>query len=273
MKNSFLIVLLLVAACGGTDFKKVEKLDQFRILAVVTTNPEVVPGAGVTLQLYVSDVAGGGRTISGTTMACIDPGISLGAEVNCDHDPSAVADTYDIDTTAGDMGSANLFTGLASDTLSVTVPVSILAGRTAREQINGMGYIVIFNFEVEGRTISIFKRIIASSKVTLNTNPSGSAILLNGIPIGNAPDDEDILRVTSNAPESYDFINVDGDLETRTEELQAAWFVTQGEVDKPKSDVNENVKYLSNAATIPSVIVSIVRDERGGVEIVREVLP
>lgn len=272
MKLSLFLILFLFISCGDQDFKKVEKLDGFRILSVVTSTPEVTPGTAVTLQLFVSDVEGAGRVINGTTVACVDPGISLGAKVNCDHDPTAVTDTYTIDTTTADMTS-NLFTGLAADTLNVTVPAAILTGRSAREQHNGVGYIVIFNFEVDGEEITAFKRVVATNRGSLNSNPSGSAILLNETPISATPQKDDKLKMTSSAPETYDYINIDGSTDTRTEEFQVAWYVTKGEFDSPKSDINETIKYLSKAATGPSLVVGIVRDERGGVEIVREFFP
>ena len=272
MKYIWPMILFLMVACGDQNFKKVEKLGEFRILSVFTTTPEVVPGAGVTLQLFVSDVAAGGRIINGTTISCIDPGISFGARANCDHDPSAVTDTYTVDTTTADMTS-NLFTGLTADTLSVTVPAGIFLGRSTREQFNGVSYIVIFTFEVDGKEVSVFRRIVATNKVALNTNPSGSFILLNGVAINSTPNEDDKLRLTSSAPETYDYKTIDGSIETRSEDFQVAWFVTEGKLDKPKSGVSETVKYLGETATDPSLVVAIVRDERGGVEIVREFFP
>jgi hypothetical protein len=278
MNKLFLLIISLLFYSCGDDFKKVEVLSEFRILSVVasTNNPEVLPGAVVNLQLFVSDVKGGGRTINGTTVACIDPGIAFGAKVNCDHDPSAVPGTYDIDTANDlDLRADNLFTGLASDVLNVTVPAGIFAGRSTTEQFNGVSYIVIFNFTVDGKAVSVFKRIVATNRGSLNTNPTGSAVFLNGVAIASAPAPakDDKLKVTTSSPETYKFINAEGDTETRTEVFQVAWFITQGTFDKPKSDVDETVKYLGDAATIPSLVISIVRDDRGGAEIVREIFP
>jgi hypothetical protein len=274
-KLFLLIISLLLYACGD-DFKKVEVLSEFRILSIVANSPEVDPGPvlDVKLRLFVSDVKGGGRLIKGTTVACIDPGIAFGAKVNCDHDPSAVPGTYDIDTTLDpNLGAAKLFTGLATNELTVRIPETIFAGRSTTEQFNGVSYIVIFNFTVDGKAVSVFKRIVATNRGSLNTNPTGSAVFLNGVAIASAPAKDDKLKVTTSSPGTYDFINAEGDTETRTEVFQVAWFITQGQFDKPKSDVDETVKYLGDAATIPSLVISIVRDDRGGVEIVREVFP
>jgi hypothetical protein len=279
MKYSFFLMFILLASCGDDNFNKVEVLKGFRILSVVMTNPatdsEVQEGTVVRLQLYVSDIEGAGRTqpIVGTATSCIDPGISLGAKVNCDHDPSAITGAFSLDTGSGDL-PANLYTGLADDFVDVTVPVGIFTGRSARDQFNGVSYIVIFNFTVDGKEVSAFKRIVATNRspLNLNQNPSGSSILLNGSAISTAPSKNDILEVTSNLPQTYEYITLDGNTETRTEELAVAWFVTQGEFDKPKSDVNESVKYLGSAPTVPSIVLTVVRDNRGGVEIVRRKL-
>ena len=276
MKYLFLCLIILFVVSCGDDFKKVETLGEFRILSVVTTTPEVAPGTGVSLQLFVSDVKGGGRPISGTTIACIDPGIAFGAKVNCDHDPSASPGTYDIHTAndAG-LGLGNLFTGLAPDVTNVTVPAGIFLGRSTTEQFNGVSYIVIFNFTVDGREVSAFKRIIATNReiLKLNNNPSGSTISQNGIAPGPVLNKDDELQVTTDAPEVYDFINTEGVNETKTETFQVAWFVTQGKFSKPKSNVDEIVEYQGDTPTVPSLVVSIVRDDRGGVEIVRESFP
>lgn len=270
MKPLNFILLIFSVACGGSNFKKVEVLEEFRVLSAVTSTPEVAPGAAVNLQLFVSDVKGGPRVIPGTTVSCIDPGISYGASVNCDHDPFAVADTYDVDTTG-----LTLYTGLAPAILSVTVPAGIFTGRSVKDQSNGVGYIVIFNFDVDGKKVSAFKRIIATTRTgaELNSNPTGSSILLNGVAITTTPNKNDKLKMTSSSPEAYTFINTDGNSETRTEEYQVAWYVSTGKFDKPKSDVDETVKYLGNTASAPSVLVGIVRDDRGGVDIIRKTFP
>lgn len=275
MKHYYLLILFLVASCGNTDMKKVELLNEFRILSIVTSNatptPEVTPGSSVSLQLYVSDINGGGRTINGTTISCIDPGISFGAKVSCDHDPLAVQDTYTVDTNGGDF-STNLYTGLAPDTLDITVPAGILNGRTTREQFNGVGYITIFSFFVDGKTVTAFKRITATNRGALNLNPSGSSILLNGTGISVAPEKNDKLLMTSNTPESFEYMTSNGDIETLREEYQVAWFINKGEFDRPKSDINETIKYLGDRPVASSLIlIGIVRDERGGVEIVRKI--
>lgn len=269
MRAMYLLILILVVSCGGDDFKKIEKLGDFRILAVLANTPEVSPGDVVSVQPFFTDVKAAGRIINGTTVACIDPGIAFGAKVNCDHDPSAVTGVYNIDTTTM---AATLFTG-PGNSISITVPATIFAGRSSREKFNGVGYIVIFSFIVDGKTISAFKRITATDRGSFNANPSGSSILLNGGSITSFPDKNDKLQVNSSAPQIFDYQTIDGNIESRTEKMQVAWYLTEGELDKPKSDVDEASEYQGKRATGPTLVIAIIRDERGGVDIVREFFP
>ncbi len=258
MKVIYLLVLVMLASCGGDDFKKIEKLEEFRILAIKADTPEVTPGASVNIQLFVSDIKAAGRTINGTYVACIDPGIAYGAKVSCDHDlTSAAPATYNIIT------ATNGFT----TPVGITVPNTIFYGRSTREQFNGIGYIVIFNFTVDGQDVSAFKRITATNRGSFNSNPNGSSILLNGVAISAFPIDNDQLRATSSSPESFNYQNLDGTSESRTEKMQVAWYVSEGELENSKSDIDENVKYKGIAGPGPKIVVAVIRDERGGVDV------
>jgi hypothetical protein len=268
-----LFILLLLASCGDDTFKKVEKLDSFKIVAIEASQPEVNPGGSSTLRLFVSDTAGpvGGRVITGNYIACIDPGISLGAPVSCAHDPAAVSGNYNIDTTAPDLAN-NLYTGY-SGSLNITVPNTILIGRSSRDQSNGVGYLVIFNFSVDGKTITSFKKINATNRASLNNNPNGSAILLNGAPVVSLPQEGDILDLTTSTVEDYVYIEVDGTSQTRTEEIDVAWYATGGNFDRPKSNLGEEVKLTEDPPSGAYLILAVVRDDRGGQEVVRITIP
>jgi hypothetical protein len=50
------------------------------------------------------------------------------------------------------------------------------------------------------------------------------------------------------------------------ESFQVAWYVSNGELDKPKSSVNENVTFQKASAQSPFTLVAVIRDERGGIE-------
>jgi hypothetical protein len=270
----FIIFLLILAGCSDSKFARVEELKGFRILGVVASAPEVAPGGTSNLQLVVSDPNGGGRTISGQTRSCIDPGISLGASVSCDHDPTTVTGTYAIDfANDADLGSADLYTGVATQTLNVTVPAIIFTGRSARDQSNGVGYITIFDFDVDGKRVSAFKRVSATNRGSFNSNPSITNVLLNNVPLLAKPAKDDKLKVTTGVAETYNFINIDGSTEVKSEEVAVAWYVSYGELNKPKSEVEEDVKYLSSPPGSTMIIFTLVRDDRGGLALQKNVLP
>jgi hypothetical protein len=272
MKALWITSLFILLSCSDDNFKKVENLSGFRVLAIQSNPVEVTNSGTVGLQLYVSDVKGGGRAISATTEACIDPGVTLGAAVSCDHDPTTVTGSYSFNTdTDSQMGAANLYTGLADQVLNVTIPAFIFTGRSERDKVNGVGYLVIFRFDVDGKKVVSYKRILATTRTTLNQHPSVSGILLNGGAIAGKPSKDDRLKVQVSAPETYTYINVDGSSEVKTENLQTAWYVSEGELDTSKASVSESVKFKSSTPTGTMLIISIVRDERGGVEFRQEV--
>ncbi len=263
--------LLLLSSCGETDFKRLELLEGFRILAITTATSEVNPGDTVTdLQVFFSDPGSGGRLITGTTVSCTDPGIAFGAEVSCDHDLLSVAGTYNLDTSADD-DTFGLFTGLASATASVTVPATILLGRSARDQSNGVGYIIIFTFDVAGQEYKTFKRILASTRPIKNLNPgspTASSIQMNGGPLA-LPTKGDLFKVTSNTEEVYNYVTTEDVVENRSEIFQVAWYISEGELSLAKTFVSEQVKYTTETPQVPFTLLAIIRDERGGIEILQ----
>lgn len=262
--------LFFVLSCGNDNLPKVEVLAGFRIIGISATNPEVAPGGASTLSLYISDPQGGGRVINGSYVACVDPGIALGAEASCSKDPSAVSGTYSIDTTVPDLAN-NLYTGF-SGSLALTVPATILNLRPDRDKFNGVNYLAIFTFQVDGKTIKSFKRIVATNRGSLNANPATPTILVNGGAIASVPREDDSLSVTGITPESYQFQNIDGTVENRQESLEIAWFVNSGEVNRPKALLGDEVEF-TEAPAGPFLILSVVRDGRGGFSVQRNYIP
>lgn len=261
-----IILILFCLSCGDDNFKKVEKVESFRILGIKADFPEVSPGTSVNLLPIISDVNGESQVISGSYEACIDPGISRGATVSCDHDTSKVEDEYDI-VIANLTPNADGRSGF-SDPLSITIPNSILLGRSDREKFNGVGYIVIFRFIVNDVEYKSFKRIIATTRNTLNSNPVADDILINGSVHSKAPSNGDVLKLKiSNAPESYSVINVDGKLENRKESYQIAWYTDKGSFNLSKVLIDEPVEFEGSEAN--NLTMAIVRDGRGGVDLIK----
>lgn len=274
MKLLFSFFILLFVSCSNDKFKRVENLENFRILAITSTAPEVAPGGVSTLSLLLSDRKGGGRVISGTVKSCLDPGISLGADVSCDHDPQTITANYSIDTVNDvDLGAANLFTGLATNTVTVTVPATILIGRSDRDKFNGVAYLSIFSFRVDGTDVVAFKRTFATDRGSFNSNPTINSMRLNDSPINTKPLKGDKLSVSASTPQSFSYQTIEGGLESRTEKAEVAWYVSEGALSKSKASTSESVEYKTNEPSGTEVIIAIVRDDRGGVSYFREVLP
>lgn len=265
----YFILFLLCLSCGGDDFKKVEKLDSFRVLGVLADKPEVAPGDSVDVQVLISDVNGTESTIDGSYELCIDPGISRGALVSCSHDP--LTNPISISIPIVNLSPDALFRTGLSQIFSITVPMNILDGRSARDSFNGVGYLVIFKFNVNNEEFIAFKRIIATSRGSLNTNPTGSSLLVNGSPVSQAPVDGDELSVTSSIPESYSVINIDGVQENRTEKYELAWYTSSGNLSSSKTSIDETVDYEGEEPS--SLTIALIRDERGGLDFVKVSYP
>lgn len=245
----YLLLILLCVACGDDKFRKVEKLEPgFRVLGIVASQPEISAAVTVNLEVLASNINGSG-TVNGTYEACIDPGISRGARVSCAHDPSKQTGSYSI--TFGPSGVA------AGAPVGIAVP-DVRIGRNVRDRFNGVGYIVIFSFIDGGQTSTAFKRILVSDRPVVNINPG--TITIN--PVGLPTDGTRLTATASNPRQVYDVINVDGSVETRTEQYEVAWYTNSGEFDNSKARIDEDVEFKGK--TPPTFIMSIVRDERGG---------
>jgi hypothetical protein len=264
---NFILLLTVLLSCGDDNFRKVEKLSGFRVLGIKADQPEIMDsfdGTSVDLDIIVSYVNWNTQPVDVEAISCIDPGVGYGAEVNCDHDPSAIPTSFSFNF--GSIGSASSFTGVINR--SVNIPGNLLTGRSARDQFNGVAYLTIFIFEVDGETHKVFKRIVVTNRGSLNSNPSADNIQLNGADISSFPLNGDILSIsTLGLPETYTYRTVENIDETRTEEFQVAWYVSEGKLSRSKTYVGEETEYdKSEATSISSVVVAIVRDERGGLD-------
>ena len=269
----YLLPLFLLFSCGDDSFRKVEELDAFRILAIEADTPEVAAGDVSNLNLYLSDPKSTGRNVTFDVKACVDPGIGRGADVSCDFDPGAFTDSLTVDT--GTLGSGAFNTGRTS-TLAITVPADILQNRSSLERFNGVGYIVIFTADIDGKEVKSFRRILVTSRPPgdRNNNPAISRLELNGSVLGAVkPKKNDDLSVIANAPENYSVILSDGSTENRAESYNVAWYLSSGTVNKPKAKVGVTVEYLDDPPADDLLVVAVVRDERGGVVVQEVVVP
>lgn len=254
----YFILLILLVSCGGDNFRKVEKLDGFRVLGVKADLPEISQvGGNVDLNVLASDINGSG-IIEGSYTECIDPGIGRGAEVKC----NSAEKPYDIDFTGNPTR-----TGLGP-TITIIVPGNVLIGRTELEKFNGVAYIVIFKFNVSGVETKIVKRIVVTDRGDLNSNPTADGILLNGVAIISNPVGGDKLNLFTNSiPENYQYLNVDGSQENKTETYEVAWYTSDGEFNKPKASINDTVEYTGDSPS--TVTIGVLRDGRGGMDFIQ----
>ena len=267
MKFIFLCcVLLCLFSCGDDGFKKYEKLEQFRVLGIVADTPEVNDtGEVVTLTPIVSDISNQGREVTITINACVDPGVSRGADVSCEVGTLTQEVVYnsgnavDLNVTLG----ASLFTG-AMPNVSITIPSGILTGKTIFEQYNGVDYLLIFDFKSGGESlVKSFKRIKVSSRPTKNSNPvlgTVGSLSLNS-------SEQDLEVENSSSKETFDFYSLSGKLEQKDEVMYLTWFTSSGEINNSQVYVGEpaNLTFSSSLPT-EAVVVVLLRDGRGGLD-------
>ena len=268
---SALLSLFIFVGCGNDDLPQVETLQGFRVLGIVANNPEVAAGGSANLQLLVSDVNGGGRTISGTYRACPDPGISLGAEPSCAGVSGATAATaFSVDFST--LGSS--YTGLNATTYTINVPADILDNATTIQQTNGKGYVVVFRFNVDGKTVRAFKTLIVSNRGTKNSNPSAPTIRLNGAALTSLPVVNDQLTINNlTDEETYQAFFSNGTLATLTESYELAWYVSKAKLSAGKVAEGDSVKFETAPEAGPFVALVVVRDERGGIGFAKVDIP
>ncbi len=271
MKHLILfLIMIIISSCGDDKLNKVETLGGFRILAIKASASEKTQANGLTVTAtpYVSDVNGAGRSITGTVDGCVDPGVAYGADATCEGNSTKVSAAYTIN---GARGGTKLNSGWADPTAALSIPDAIFTGRTTREKFNGVPFLIVFTFVVDGSTYKSFRRIHITNRTSLNTDPTLSSLKLNGGAIAK-PSNGDSLSASYSGAETYDYMRVDGVTETRTEKLVMAWYVSEGELDISKATAAESVKYKSTPPSGNLLVIGVLRDERGGVAVQDDLL-
>lgn len=270
--TSLLFVALLLGGCSDSDLPESFNLESFRVLALIADQPDVDPGTTVTITPLISDIAGGGRTITFSAKACIDPGVAYGAAPSCDGTATEI--TLTTNTPLTGLVAPN-YTGLATSTLAVTVPsASVIFGQAStRDQFNGVDYLITLSFSLpDGSVVRSFRRISVSTRTSKNQNPAYEAVpLLSGdAPLTSLPSTEFNLHVdlTPASQETYEEIRFDGVQINQTEALETSWFISDGELTPSVTD-DEGATKITPADQAPAdhdtVIVAVTRDGRGGV--------
>jgi len=268
---NLLMILLLLLGCSDSSFKKYALLEDFRVLAIVADKPEISSsGETVSLTPIVSDIKNEGRSITVEIVACLDPGVSYGADIDCSGElgEQSIAynsgNTVDLATSLG----ASVYTGEISS-VNVTIPGDLISSRSIIEQYNGIDYLIIFKFSISGSVVlTSLKRIKISTNPSKNNNPTLAA---NSISFSEQTpallEDEQRLTVTvSSGAETYSFYSLTEGLESTQEDISLSWFTSSGEISNSQINDGEFSK-LTLASPLPSeaVISVLVRDGRGGI--------
>jgi hypothetical protein len=244
------------------------RLDKLRVLALQANFPEVAPGATVTITPYISNV-GAGTTLSHEAKFCLDPSFGFGAEPTCEGVSSIDIPSTGITSPTDGVGNTN--------TINVTVPASILTGRSTQDQFNGVPFLMVYKLsDNTGQSVRAFRRILVSNKPTKNTNPVISNFLVNGSATTTYPTlvSNLSLSFTPASAESYLEQLADGTQVTRTETLQTTWFITSGEVKFFRTLGTDSTEFTP-ANPIPSkaIIFAVTRDGRGGIDVQKITAP
>lgn len=262
---------LVLMSCSNQNLPKYNTLDRLRILALISQPPEVNPGDSVTITPLVSDI-NEATALTYAAFACLDLGISMGAEPTCTGNPSTVPLSNGAIST---LSPTKSFTGVAN-AISFSVPnqQTILGSRSPAQQYNGVAY--IFEYVLQnsrGEELRAIKRIAVSdaSKTTKNTNPIINDFLFNGVsvtstmPLGTTISAS--LSFTGAPTESYTRMNSSGELISESEELITTWFITDGKMKFQRTiglDANEYQTPAQTPAGRDTYLIGVSRDGRGG---------
>lgn len=264
--QSVILASLILSGCGKGNFAEYNQLGSLRVLALHVNQPEVSPGASVTLTPVLSDIVGAGRALSWKAEGCIDPGVGFGAAPSC----ARALDRKDLGSGAVAPALVPPAYTQAVAHFSVTVPTDILLNRNTVDQTNGVAYLVTYQVSAsDGTMVNAFKRIIASNRTQKNTNPTILDVLNRGTSLSALPTESTSLsiRLQGGSTESYSALTTDGQEVIRSETLITTWFVSDGNFEKVRVLADsENPYSPPSIAPIGHsvVIVPIVHDGRGG---------
>ncbi len=272
--QNLLLSAFFLTACSDSNLPKVQALGGFRILGLQASQPELnsasLPST-ITITPVISDLGSGGRDITVSGSACIDPGVSLGASPNCDNIPGKIDLAPQTITPTATTNNSQLFgtpslTG-ALPPISVTVPAGILSGRNSVDQFNGVSFLVVLKLTAGNSTISAYKRIVVSTKTTVNTNPTFSGILANGVALTSLPSAAVQLTSLASAASTFEYKDSSGNLKTQSKTLVVSYFISDGELKKSKTDPSTQNQWIPPSTAPsgrPTTIVAVVYDSLGG---------
>ncbi|MDA8793809.1 hypothetical protein N9N67_11225 [Bacteriovoracaceae bacterium] len=268
---STILSLLFLLSCSEGMQKKYYRLEDLRILAMITDNPEVNSVQAITVTPIISYPDGGSTTLDISYEGCLDPGITYGEELDCDKGiaDTRVSGTYTYNTS--NLGTNSNYTGAVTP-FSFTLPAInfvLLNSLTTKAAFNGIDYLIyitVIDQNNSSQEIEVLKRIKLSSKTSgLNTNPTiTGTIQADGVNLTSYPSSKVELTVGGlSDPESYE-LETDVGLETIEENMQVTWFTNAGSLQYTRS-VNNDPNEYDPRSNSGGTIVAIYRDNRGGI--------
>ena len=303
----------LTPGCGSDTLPAYTVLQGLRIVGLVLDQPEInfdgtsfTPNT-VNITPIVSDLYGGGRSLTYKLYHCLDPGVGLGAVPTCTGNPTRTdvstgtafdvtsgLGTFSAPNATGDIGSINI--PLNSAPLIALYSATFSNLSTARK-FNGTSILIFFELfptGEESKKITVFKRLVFSgpAKATKNQNPAPGSLAFrqNGAAITSLPTAESQVEafVPSSENESYQEMSSTGSLSTLTETIETIWFLTGPEdVECSNTDTCTTDGLFERIRTVPGelnlfkppkvaipttrgrILIGIAKDNRGGATFTR----
>lgn len=262
---------LSCSGCGIPNFTKFVQLGGLRVLTIKANTPEVDPtGVSVQLTPAISDLNGGGRTLTVNVQTCADTGVSVGGAPACTNPDTNNTTTFSSTT----LGSNNTYTG-DGPVFTVNVPANPVNYSVAPAfmQYNGVAYLVLYTISApDGSTVTALKRIVVSSPAkTKNNNPAIGNVAANGAALAASNAFTSALLTLgisyTAAGESYQLMQPDGTLTTQTETLDTTWFYSDGSTEYDRTvntDSNQWTPPDSHPSGRAAVLGVVTHDGRGG---------
>jgi len=258
---------ILFGGCGQVEIDFFD-LGEFRVMALVADTPEVDANTVNTVNItpWISDVDAGGRLVEVSILACLDPGIALGAAPLCNRlDALTQEITYTPFSTTALAGQN--YTG-AMPSFQVTVPSNLASALPSDVQYNGVDYLISMAFTAGGESIQTFKRIRVSVRPTPNQNPALQDILVDGSATQVPVEGSVVTYTLANPPETFDEIGQSGNNIGLEESYLATWFVLGGTLSLSRSGGEDKADFQTGEdPSIAPMIVAVLRDGRGGTDV------
>lgn len=230
-------MILLLLACQQPDFSQEWELDRLRLLGVRADPAEPRPGDVVTFSslAYVPE----GAEWSALWIACL-----VGSDQGCSIDPALLERLEQIDTMTdqelvqlvADLQAAGLIGIQPGFDPIWPIPADAMDGLTEAQQQEGLTATIQVSLATKADQELVLKSIPVSMAATPNQNPDVLGMMVGDVPavigreipvVGGRPL---LLVANATAPESYQYITTEGEVEERTESFSWRWYMDGGDL-------------------------------------------